>query len=89
MVRQAEETSGQGTLDPSPGGAEEATLEVVTGEWASMSSSADAYQRSRSCSPRTGSCQGRIRPGPEGDLQQEVRDPLHYLPHLQGATGLK
>lgn len=30
MVRQAEETSGQGTLDPSPGGAEEATLEVVT-----------------------------------------------------------
>ena len=30
MVRQAEETSGQGTLDPSPGGTEEATLEVVT-----------------------------------------------------------
>lgn len=36
----------------------------------------DTYQRSRSCNPHKGGCQGRNRPGPEGDLQQEVKLPL-------------
>lgn len=38
-------------------------------------SGTDTYQRSHSCNPHKGSCQGRSRPGPEGDLQQDSKVP--------------
>lgn len=44
-------------------------------EWARTTSGTDTYRKSRSCSPRTGSCQGRSRRAPEGDLQGEIEVP--------------